>query len=384
MSKTRVVIPLAVPHLTGNLRRYLDECVETNYVSSVGPFVTRFEEEFARFVGSRYAVACVNGTAALHLAVRLLGVEPGDEVLVSTFTFVASVNALVYQRARPVLVDAERESWNLDPELVAGEIRRGAKAGQRLPKAVEVVHILGHPANLEPILEVCEEFHIPLFEDAAEALGATYTQGRLAGRQVGTVGKVGCFSFNGNKIITTGGGGMLTTDDEALARRAKHLTTQARLPGSEYWHDEVGYNYRLTNLAAAVGLSQLEQLPEFLRRKWEIADRYDRALGGIPGITLPPRAEWAKPSMWLYSILIDPQKAGVDRNRVLAAMTECGIEARPLWPPVHKMPMYPEARYLGGNVAETIFLQGVTLPCSVGLTVEEQDVVIECLLRCLS
>ena len=384
MSKTRVVIPLAVPHLTGNLRRYLDECVETNYVSSVGPFVTRFEEEFARFVGSRYAVACVNGTAALHLAVRLLGVEPGDEVLVSTFTFVASVNALVYQRARPVLVDAERESWNLDPELVTGEIRRRAKAGQRLPKAVEAVHILGHPANIEPILEVCEEFHIPLFEDAAEALGATYTEGRLAGRQVGTLGKVGCFSFNGNKIITTGGGGMLTTDDEALARRAKHLTTQARLPGSEYWHDEVGYNYRLTNLAAAVGLSQLEQLPEFLRRKWEIADRYDRALGGIPGITLPPRAQWAKPSMWLYSILIDPQKAGVDRNRVLAAMAECGIEARPLWPPVHKMPMYPEARYLGGNVAEGLFLQGVTLPCSVGLTVEEQDVVIECLLRCIS
>src|SRR5215472_2129176 len=267
MTVTQIAIPLSVPRLTGNLRRYLDECIETNYVSSVGPFVTRFEKAFAEFVGSRFAVACVSGTAALHLAVRLLNVQPGDEVFVSTLTFVASVNAILYERGIPVLIDSERDSWNLDPALVVDEIKARARQGKPLPRAVEIVHLLGHPANMEPIVDVCLEYQIPIFEDAAEALGASYCTGRFAGNKVGTIGKIGCFSFNGNKIITAGGGGMLTTDDEELARRARHLTTQARLPGPEYWHDEIGYNYRLTNVAAAIGLSQLEQLPEFLDRK---------------------------------------------------------------------------------------------------------------------
>jgi dTDP-4-amino-4,6-dideoxygalactose transaminase len=381
MTTTQIAIPLSIPQLTGNLRQYLEECIETNYVSSVGPFVSRFEKAFAEFVGAPYAVACVSGTAALHLAVRLLNVQPADEVIVSTFTFVASVNAILYERGVPILIDSERSSWNLDPELVTDEIKRRARQGKPLPRAVEVVHLLGHPADIEPIFNVCQEYQIPIFEDAAEALGATYRTGKFAGRKVGTIGKIGCFSFNGNKIITTGGGGMLTTDDEELARRAKHLATQARLPGAEYWHDEVGYNYRLTNVAAAIGLSQLEQLSEFLFKKRAIAATYDRALEAVPGITLPPRAKWADASMWLYSPLVDGKEFGCDRSGVLARLAKCGIEARPLWPPVHKMPLYENAPYVGSGVAEDVFARGLTLPCSVGLTSDEQDTVIDCLLN---
>jgi len=380
MTTTQIAIPLSVPQLTGNLRQYLEECIETNYVSSVGPFVSRFEKAFAEFVGARFAIGCVSGTAALHLAVRLLNVQPADEVIVSTFTFVASVNAILYERGVPILIDSERSSWNLDPELVTDEIKRRARQGKPLPRAVEVVHLLGHPANIEPIFDICQEYQIPIFEDAAEALGATYRTGKFAGRNVGTIGKIGCFSFNGNKIITTGGGGMLTTDDEEVARRAKHLTTQARLPGAEYWHDEVGYNYRLTNVAAAIGLSQLEQLPEFLFKKRAIAAMYDRVLDAVPGITLPPRAKWADASMWLYSPLVDGEEFGCDRSGVLARLAKCGIEARPLWPPVHKMPLYENAPYVGSRVAEDVFARGLTLPCSVGLTADEQDTVIDCLL----
>jgi dTDP-4-amino-4,6-dideoxygalactose transaminase len=380
MTATQIAIPLSIPQLTGNLRQYLEECIETNYVSSIGPFVSRFEKAFAEFVGARYAIACVSGTAALHLAVRLLNVQPADDVIVSTLTFVASVNAILYEWGVPILIDSERSSWNLDPELVTDEINRRARLGKPLPRAVEVVHLLGHPADIEPIVDVCQEYQIPIFEDAAEALGATYRTGKFAGRKVGTIGKIGCFSFNGNKIITTGGGGMLTTDNEELARRAKHLTTQARLPGAEYWHDEVGYNYRLTNVAAAIGLSQLEQLPAFLGKKRAIAAAYDRKLSKVPGITLPPRADWADPSMWLYCPLIDPAEFGCDRSDVLVQLAKCGIEARPLWPPVHKMPLYENAPYVGSGVAEDVFARGLTLPCSVGLTSDEQETVIDRLL----
>jgi aminotransferase in exopolysaccharide biosynthesis len=373
-------IPLAVPHLAGNEKRYLDECIETNFVSSVGPFVGRFEEEFAKFVGTKHAVACVNGTAALHLAMRVLEIGPGDEVFVPTFTFIASVNPIAYEKAAPTFVDCETRTWNLDPENVVREIKRRAKLGLPLPKAVEVVHILGHPAEIEPIMEVCEQFQIPVIEDAAESLGATYRAGRFAGKAVGSIGTIGCFSFNGNKIITAGGGGMLATDNEILARKARHLSTQARQPGAEYWHDDIGYNYRLTNTVAALGLAQLEQLPEFLARKHEIAARYDRMLASVPGISLPPRSSWAEPSMWMYCVLVDPQEFGRDRNQLMADLKCSGIESRPLWAPIHQMPMYSRCGLLGEHVAENIFKQGLALPCSVGLTSTDQEAVIDCLL----
>jgi dTDP-4-amino-4,6-dideoxygalactose transaminase len=365
-------IPLSVPHLAGREREYLDECVRTNFVSSVGPFVTRFEEAFARYVGARHAVACVSGTAALHLAMRLVGVAPEDEVFVPTLSFVASVNPVLYEKATPVLVDAERGTWNMDGGLVAAEIERRARAGERLPKAVEVAHILGHPADLAAVADVCTRYEVPLIEDAAEALGARYRSGPHVGRHVGTIGRVGCFSFNGNKIITAGGGGMIVTDDDALARRAAHLARQARLPGPEYLHDEIGFNYRLTNVAAALGLAQLEQLDGFLARKREIAAAYDRRFATLPGLQAPPRQAWAEPSFWLYSVLVDSASFGRDRETVRSSLASQGIESRPVWFPAHRMDLYSRLPRLGGDVAEEIHAHALSLPSSVGLTPEQQ------------
>lgn len=371
-------IPLAEPAIGGNAARYLEECLATNFVSSVGPFVERFEREFAAAVGSRYAVACASGTAAIHLALRALDVGPGDEVLVSSLTFVASANPIAYERAIPVLVDSEPATMNLDPGLVVEELDRRARLGRSQPKAIEVVHLLGHPADLGPILEAAERHGVPVLEDASEALGATWTEAagpRFAGRQVGSVGRVGAFSFNGNKLITTGGGGMVTTDDEALARRVRHLSTQARLPGRAYDHDEVGYNYRLTNVAAALGVAQLEELPALLAARRAIAGRYDAALTdpGLRGSIEPARrAPWADPSFWLYSALLAPELAE-RRDPLLEALGDERIEARPIWTPLHRTRLYADAPRLGsGAVADGLFARGLSLPSSSTLTPDAQ------------
>ena len=373
------VVPLCEPTLRGNEGAYLDECVRTNFVSSVGPFVDRFEREFAEYVGARHAVACASGTAALHVAMRLMGVDAGDEVLVPTLTFIASANPVVYERAHVVLCDSERETWNMDEALACEEITRRARTGQRQLKAVEAVHLLGHPARLDELADVCERHGVALIEDASEALGARWTAGRYAGKHVGTVGKLGCYSFNGNKIITSGGGGMITTDDPTLARRAKHLTTQARLPGPEYRHDEVGYNYRLTNLAAALGVAQLEELPAFIADKHRIAARYDAAIREVAGLSAPPRATWAQPTMWLYTMLIDRERYGCDRVALLDAFASRNIQTRPIWSPLHTMPMYRDAARIGGAVAEDIFARGLSLPCSASLTESQQQRVLDVL-----
>jgi dTDP-4-amino-4,6-dideoxygalactose transaminase len=369
-------IPLSVPTLEGRELEYLEACIRTNYVSSVGPFVARFEEAFAAAVGSRHAVACASGTAAIHLAFHALGLEPGDEVLVPTLTFVASANPVLYERGVPVLVDVEPETMNLDPGLVADEIARRVRLGRRLPRAIEVVHLLGHPANLAPIVELADRHGIPVIEDAAEAVGATWTGGPLDGRQVGSVGRFGCFSFNGNKLITTGGGGMVTTDDDRLAERVRHLSTQARLPGRAYSHDEVGYNYRLTNVAAAIGLAQLERLPSLLATRRSIADRYDRALRGT---RLGParRAAWAEPTFWLYTAHLAPD--GPDRDSLMDALATRAIESRPIWTPLHLLPMFGTAPRLGGQTAERLFARAVSLPSSSSLAPKDQDRVITAL-----
>lgn len=373
---SEIPIPLFVPNLTGNAAQYVNECIKTNYVSSIGPFVDRFEKEFSAHVNSRYAVATASGTAAIHLAMRLAGVGPGDEVFVPTLTFIASANPIVYEKAIPVFVDAEAETWNLDPDLVLEELNRRAKTGSKQPKAIEVVHILGHPAKLEALVDTCKRFGIIIIEDAAEAAGGRYISGMLAGRHVGTVGHIGCFSFNGNKIITTGGGGMLVTDQEDLARRAKHLSTQAKRPGVDYQHDEVGYNYRLTNLAAALGVAQLEQLNDFIEKKRQIAARYNKAFKSIEGITLPPNSSWAFATFWLYSICIDPAEFGCDYLTLLNHLSSKGIETRPIWSPLHTQPMYRDAKFLGSGVAEALASCALSLPCSVGLGLEEQERVI--------
>jgi len=360
-------IPLAEPMIGGNAQAYLEECLATNFVSSVGPFVARFEREFAASVGARYAVACASGTAAIHLALRVLGVGPGDEVLVPTLTFVASANPVRYVGATPVFVDSESITYNLDPELVAGELDRRAEAGRRQPAAIEVVHLLGHPADLAPILEAAERHGVPVFEDASEALGATYTSGPFAGRMVGTIGLVGCFSFNGNKLITTGGGGMVVSDDEALARRARHLSTQARLPGLAYDHDELGYNYRLSNVAAALGVAQLEELPALSAARRANAAAYDAAIARMPGVLPAPRAPWADPSFWLYTAALRPAVAPGSRDAVIASLADAGIEARPIWTPLHRTRLWRDAQRIGGTVADAVFDVAFSLPSSSSL-----------------
>ena len=369
-------IPLAEPSIGGNAAAYLEECLATNYVSSVGPFVERFEREFAAAVGARHAVACSSGTAAIHLALRVLDVGPGDDVLVADLTFVASVNPITYVGARPVLVDAEAATYNQDPALIVGELDRRAAAGERQPAAIELVHLVGHPADIDEVVAAAGRYAIPVIEDASEALGARYTAGAHAGRHVGTIGRLGAFSFNGNKLITTGGGGMIVTDDEDLARRARHLSTQARLPGLAYDHDEVGYNYRLSNIAAALGLAQLEELDRLLSARRNIAGRYEAAIAGFDGIHAAPRAPWADPSFWLYTAALDKPDP-VRRDRIIAALGADSIEARPIWRPIHGTRLYADAARLGADVADGIFASAVCLPSSSSLTRDDQDRVID-------
>lgn len=377
-SEPRSRIPLAEPTLGGNAERYLLECLASNYVSSVGPFVARFEREFADAVGSRFAVACASGTAAIHLALRVLNVGPGDEVFVPTLTFVASANPVAYERATPVLIDVEAETLNLDPGIVVDELDRRARLGLKQPKAIEVVHLVGHPADIGPILVAAERHGVAVIEDASEALGASYVGGLLGGRLVGSIGRLGCFSFNGNKIITTGGGGMITTDDADLARRARHLSTQARVPGRAYDHDEVGYNYRLTNLAAALGVAQLEQLPDLLAARRALAARYDTAIGTMPAMRAAARASWADPTFWLYTARLAVPDA-LERDRMLDTLLSSGIDARPIWTPIHTLAPYADAPRLGGAVAERVFAAAISLPSSSSLAAADQERVVSIL-----
>lgn len=375
-----IEIPLAVPELRGNEWSYVKECLDTNFVSSVGPFVDRFERMMAETVGTRYAVATVNGTAALHVALLVAGVRPGDEVLVPTLTFVAPANAVRYVGAWPVFVDAEPDHWQMDPNgvesfLSEGCVReqaglRSRRTGRRV-SAILPVHVLGHPVDMDPIREMAGRHGLVVVEDASESLGARYR-----GTQTGSLGRIGCFSFNGNKILTAGGGGMITTDDPGLARRAKYLTTQAKDDPIEYVHCEVGYNYRLTNVLAALGCAQLEELDAYVARKREIARRYDGELLGLQGLGRQKTAEWAEPNEWLYTITVDPERFGMTSRELLGFLAQRGIQSRPLWQPLHRSPAHESGAQRGFEVAERLNRTALSLPCSVGLTEAQQEKVL--------
>ncbi len=378
------LIPLCVPEIRGNEWKYVRECLDTGWVSSVGRFVGQFEQAFAEMVGARFAVATVNGTAALHVALMLAGVEPDDEVLVSTLTFIAPANAIRYLGAWPVFLDARESDWQMDPELVASFLRercerRGGmtidRATGRRVRAILPVHILGHPVDIDPILDLAREFDLPVVEDATEALGV-----RHHGRQPGRLGHVGCFSFNGNKIITTGGGGMLVTDDDAWARRARYLTTQAKDDPVEYVHGAVGYNYRLTNIQAALGLAQLEQLEAYVAAKRRIAATYDRALAGVPGLAPLRESPGSVGTFWLYTVLVDATLFGMDSRMLLRRLEEKGIQTRPLWQPIHLSAPHRGGGSFDCPVSERLYRDALSLPCSVGLSAEDQDTVCRAIL----
>jgi perosamine synthetase len=374
-------IPLCVPEIRGNEWKYIKECLDTGWVSSVGPFVDRFERMVADYVGAKYAVATVNGTAALHIALLVAGVQSDDEVLVSTLTFIAPANTIRYVGAWPVFIDAESDYWQMNPQKVVDFIekecqwRNGAlynKTTGRRVKAILPVHILGHPCDMDSILEVARKYNLVVIEDATESLGAKYK-----GRMVGHLGDIACFSFNGNKIITTGGGGMIVTDNEAWARKAKYLTTQAKDDPVEYIHNNIGYNYRLTNIQAAVGCAQLELLDDYIAAKRRIAATYMEAFKGVSGLTPMREAEWAFSVFWMYTILVDEAQYKMNSRALLRHLEELRIQTRPLWQPMHLSPAHRGALAADCSVAEQLHLRALNLPCSVGLRYVEQKRVIE-------
>jgi perosamine synthetase len=368
-------IPLHVPTLRGNEWKYIKECLDTNWVSSVGPFVTRFERGIADYIGVEYAVATVNGTAALHISLLMAGVEQDDEVLVSDLTFVAPVNAVRYVGAWPIFMDVDPIYWQMDPHKVVdflenechwtnGELFNNI-TGRRI-KAIIPVHILGHPVDMDIILSVAKRYNLVIIEDATESLGAKYKQ-----RNVGTLGDIACFSFNGNKIITTGGGGMIVTDNEQWAERARYLTTQAKDDPLEYIHNEIGYNYRLTNIQAAMGVAQLEQIDNFISKKREIANRYNTVFYKEPGITPLIQAKWAESIYWMYTVLINDSITGVSSRQVLKALEKKKIQTRPLWCPMHMLPIYQNMQGFKLHEVNRIYNQALSIPCSVGLMLTE-------------
>ena len=369
--ETQERIYLSPPDIGAAEEAYVKEAFDTNWIAPLGPNVDRFEEAFAARVGARAAAALSSGTAALHLALRLAGVGQGDEVLVSTLTFVASASPIVYLGATPVFVDAERRSWNLDPDLVAQELEERAARG-RLPAAVVVVHLYGQCADLDRLKAICDRYEVPLVEDAAEALGASYK-----GQSPGAFGQSGIFSFNGNKIITSSGGGMLVSNDEQLVEKARFYATQARESAPHYEHRELGYNYRMSNVVAGIGRGQLESLDAKVEATRAHFEAYREAFADLEGIEWMPEAPWGEHSRWLSCLTIDAEAAGVDREALRETLVAANIEARPVWKPMHLQPVFEDAPRVGGEVAADLFERGLCLPSGSGMSEAQRGRVIE-------
>lgn len=359
-------LPLSFPIFDGNEALYIQQAISSGQLATSGAFINKFEIKLAKKIKFNQAVALNSGTSALHLALVLLGVGRGDEVICQSFTFCASANPIVYLGGIPVFVDSEADTWNMSPELLEDAIL-GRIALGKMPKAIILVHLFGMPAKMNEIMEISRKYRIPILEDAAEAVGSTYQ-----GISCGTFGKIGVFSFNGNKIITSGGGGALVSDDAGIIERAKYLSTQAREDLPYYQHLEIGYNYRMNNMAAAVGLAQLEKFDSLISQRRLINERYRELLEDLPGISFQSEMEEAKSNYWLSTILIDESKTGFSNDRLRIMLFKEGIETRFLWKPLHLQPAYRGAPFYGGQIAEKLFLRGICLPSSVNLTFENQ------------
>ena len=363
-------IYLSPPHMGGQELDYVKEAFETNWLSTVGPNLGGFEEEMQAYLGRR-SVALSSGTAALHLGLRLLGVGAGDEVICPSLTFVASCNPALYQGARPVFVDSERTSWNLDPEILDEAITARRAFGAKVA-ALVVVHLYGQTADMDAIDAVCAKHELPILEDAAEALGADYR-----GRKAGALAPLAALSFNGNKIITTTGGGMLLCEREEDAAKARFWSTQARDPGLSYEHSEMGYNYRMSNVVAGIGRGQLAVLDDRVAARRAVFDRYVEAFADIEGLTPQPEAPWGTHTRWLTCFTVDEAALGCNRDDLIAALTEVDAESRPTWKPMHMQKLFADSPRFGGAVAEDLYARGLCLPSGSSLTEAEQQRVID-------
>jgi len=378
------IITIHEPSISGNEWSYVKECLDTGWVSSAGKYVNLFEERVSQYTGSKFAVACVNGTSALQISMKLLGVQPGDEVLVPSLTFIAPVNAVHYNGGKPVFMDAD-EYYNLDSEktldfinketVFKGGFTYNKRTNSRI-KAIIPVHVFGNALWLDELFQICEERNIVIVEDACESLGTFYNKGKYKGKHTGAIGKLGCLSFNGNKIITTGGGGMILTDDEKLAEKAKYLTTQAKDDAIRYFHDEIGYNFRLTNIQAALGVAQLEQLPAILNKKKEIHDFYKTAIGEINGLSISIVPEYADNNHWLNLLQIDSDIYGEDREKLMIRLEENSIQTRPVWALNHEQKPYEDCQYYKIENAKKLVENSLCLPSSSNITNENLNKIV--------
>ncbi|WP_026882553.1 LegC family aminotransferase [Clostridium akagii] len=354
------MIPLCIPKMSGNEWKYVKECFDTNWVSSVGKYVDLFEEKFAEYVDAKSAVVTMNGTAALELALRTLDIGVGDEVIISSMTFISPVNTIKYVGAEPVFVDVCRDTFVMDTNKIEEMITPKTKA-------ILPVHIYGHPVDMDKVMNIAKKYNLYVIEDATEALGSEYK-----GKKVGTIGDMGCFSFNGNKLITTGAGGMLITDNDEWGNRAKYLSTQTKtvLDNGAFYHEEVGYNFRMPNMLAAMGVAQLENIKEYVNDKRAHAKLYNELLKNVKGITTSIEKEYVKNCFWLYSILVEDEY-GISRDEMMEKLQANGVQCRPFFQPVHLMPPYKECKHGDMSITNEISIKGINLPSSVDLTEDE-------------
>jgi perosamine synthetase len=360
-------VPVCIPTLSGEEWKYLKECLDTNWISSKGKFIEEFEDGFADYIGVKYGCTTTSGTAAIHLALISSGIKPGDEVIVPAFTMMGSIFPIIYCGAKPVLVDSEVETWNIDVSKIEEKITERTKA-------IMVVHIYGHPCDMEPIMDIANKYDLYVVEDAAEAHGAEYK-----GKKVGTFGDLSCFSFYANKIITTGEGGMLLTNNKGIYEKAKRLKDMAFTEERRFLHYDVGFNYRMTNMQAAIGLAQLEKINTYVEARRRNAKLYNELLKDIEGIKLPSEKKWAKNVYWMYSILVDEKKFGMSRDALMNTLADEGIDTRPFFVPMHQQPVLRERGLFGGEesypIAEELSKNGLNLPSSSSLSKNDIELV---------